>query len=101
VSPAREGATAKGFPVATRTPRPPGVPASAPVPAPKPHAEKTVTTQFLSEADLIPPDAPPPLPPHTPGSTGKHAPPPPHPPSATTGDGKDETKAEKKDDDVS
>jgi sec-independent protein translocase protein TatB len=83
VGPTRAGETAKGLPVAPRTPRPP-IAAATPVPAPKLHAEKTVTTQFLSEADLIPPDVPPPLPPHIPGSTGKHAHPPPIPGTASS-----------------
>jgi hypothetical protein len=42
------------------------------VPPPKPAPERSSTTQFLSEADLIPPDRPPPMPPPIPGSTGKH-----------------------------
>ena len=92
----RDGTTAKGLPTATRTPRPPGVAPSA-VPAPKPHGEKTVTTQFLSEADLIPPDVPPPLPPQVPGSTGKHT----HPPPTPHDDGAGDTKKEDKKDDVS
>ena len=76
---ARERPSAKSMPVASaaRPVRPPGAPVAAPVPSPKPHADKTVTTQFLSEADLIPPDAPPPLPPGVPAYTGKHA----HPPT--------------------
>jgi Sec-independent protein translocase protein TatA len=86
VAPNREHSSVKGLPVppASRAPRPP-VAATVPVPPPKPHAEKTVTTQFLSEADLIPPDAPPPLPPPIPGSTGKHgAAPPPAPTAVAT-----------------
>jgi len=60
---------------ATR-PRPafrPPVAAAAPVHPPKPVPERTSTTQFLSEADLIPPDRPPPppVPPPLPGTTGK------------------------------
>jgi hypothetical protein len=52
------------------------VAAAPPAPAPKPAPERSSTTQFLSEADLIPPDrpAPPPVPPPIPGSTGKHPP---------------------------
>ena len=62
---------------ATPRPRPafrPAVAAAPPVPPPKPAPERSSTTQFLSEADLIPPDrpAPPPVPPPIPGSTGKH-----------------------------
>jgi hypothetical protein len=50
------------------------VAAAPPVPPPKPAPERSSTTQFLSEADLIPPDrpAPPAVPPPIPGSTGKH-----------------------------
>jgi Sec-independent protein translocase protein TatA len=70
VSSSRDKSAAK-LPGAPRPVRSP-VAAAAPVTATKPHAEKTVTTQFLSEADLIPPDAPPPLPPRVPGNTGKH-----------------------------
>ncbi|HET6147121.1 MAG TPA: twin-arginine translocase TatA/TatE family subunit [Polyangia bacterium] len=82
----RAGETARAVPAAARAPRPPIAAASpVPAPAPKPHADKTVTTQFLSEADLIPPDVPPPLPAHIPGSTGKHAHPPPAPGTAGGG----------------
>jgi hypothetical protein len=50
------------------------VAAAPPVPPPKPAPERSSTTQFLSEADLMPPDrpAPPAVPPPIPGSTGKH-----------------------------
>jgi hypothetical protein len=84
---------------AVPTPRAVRAPVAAAVPVPpptKPHGEKTVTTQFLSEADLIPPDAPPSLPPPIPGSTGKHA----HPPAVpgTNHDNHDAGHGTKKDD---
>jgi hypothetical protein len=50
------------------------VAANAHVPAPTRAPERSNVTQFLSEADLIPPDAPPPLPPAVPGNTGKMPP---------------------------
>lgn len=61
---------------ATPRPRPAFRPSTAapPVAPPaKPVPERSSTTQFLSEADLIPPDRPPPppVPPPVPGSTGK------------------------------